>query len=260
MSPQIFFCCDDPERLIYANQLAADLGLPLSENNDLPAQGYILRVTRDRLLLEFRQRKTKHLLSAEFVTGALGYRQAKGGGLRQALARAVGLKNRHQGLNVLDGTAGLGKDGFILATLGCHVTFIERSKLLYFLLQDGLKRAEHAPKLSAVVKNQIKLVESDFRAYLKTLALQNYPQVIYLDPMFPEKSKNALTKMEMRIIRDIVGNDDDMEDMLTDALKLATNRVVVKRPAQAPYLEGIKPDYSMPGKRNRYDVYLTGVK
>lgn len=249
---------EEPTLLPQATLLAASVKAPLLDPENLPKEGYVLWVTPARLLLELRQGNTKHSLSAEFLTGAMGYRTAKGGGVNQTLARAVGLKSRKQGLTVLDGTAGLGKDGFILATLGCSVVLVERSPILFALLQDGLKRAEKEPMLEKMIHTHLKPVLADFRDYVQYLSPENLPEVVYLDPMFPERSKSALTKMEMRIIRDIVGIDNDAEALLTDALKIAKKRVVVKRPLHAPYLRKTEPDFVVPGKRNRYDVYLTG--
>lgn len=242
---------------LLAQQLASRLKLSLIPFENLPEQGYVLCVTPDRLLLQLRQNKQKHNLSVDFLTGTLGYRLAKGGGLQQSLAKAVGLKNRHQGLTILDGTAGLGKDAFVLAMLGCSVCLVERSPILFELLQDGIKRAENSKIIGEKVKNSMRLVKADFRDYVKTLPKALYPEVIYLDPMFPENKKSALTKMEMRIIRDIVGSDKDASVLLEDALVVAKKRVVVKRPLHASSLQGKKPSFVVLGKKNRYDVYLT---
>jgi len=248
----------NPLLLEKAQLLAERLRLPLVTNEDLPETGYVLWVSTDQLSLQLWQHKQKHKLSVDFLTGTLRYRLNKGGGLKQALAKAVGLKNLHQNLSVFDGTAGLGKDAFILAMLGCSVCLIERSALLCELLQDGLNRAEKDPTVGEKVKNNMRLVKADFSHYVRTLAPTFYPEVVYLDPMFPEMRKSALTKLEMRIIRDIVGSDEDASTLLADALAMAKKRVVVKRPVHAHALPGKKPSFVVLGKRNRYDVYLTG--
>src|SRR3546814_8546154 len=46
-------------------------------------------------------------------------------GKQQLLARAIGL-HKYKDLSVLDATAGLGRDGFVLAALGAQVTMVER--------------------------------------------------------------------------------------------------------------------------------------
>ena len=81
------------------------------------------------------------------------------------------------------------------------------------------------------------------------------PQVIYLDPMFPHRDKTALVKKEMRLFRPLVGADQDAPALLAAALALASHRVVVKRPRKAPCIEGPKPSYALEGKSSRYDIY-----
>ena len=81
------------------------------------------------------------------------------------------------------------------------------------------------------------------------------PQVVYVDPMFPHSEKSALVKKEMRVFRDIVGDDADSAELLETALQTATGRVVVKRPRKAPTIEGRAPSYQLEGKSSRYDIY-----
>src|SRR3546814_2367692 len=61
-------------------------------------------------------------------------------GKQQLLARAIGL-HKYKDLSVLDATAGLGRDGFVLAALGAQVTMVERQELLAALLFDAHVRA-----------------------------------------------------------------------------------------------------------------------
>ena len=65
----------------------------------------------------------------DFCDAALLYRKNTTG-KQQGLAKAVGL-NRHEPMQVLDATAGLGKDAFILASLGCRITLLEQSPLIF---------------------------------------------------------------------------------------------------------------------------------
>lgn len=200
-------------------------------------------------------------LSAEFVKGPLGYRRRHGGGRSQAIARAVGLRT-YKGsgpLTVYDVTAGLGRDAFVLATLGCSVHLVERSPIIGALLLDGLARAANSgdPDLVAVV-GSMQVTIGEAAQFLEALPEENLPEVIYLDPMFPVHSKDALNKIEMRIIREIVGPDEDADRLLKIALSKAKRRVVVKRPAAAPPLLGLTPSFLVQGKSNRYDVYLSG--
>jgi 16S rRNA (guanine1516-N2)-methyltransferase len=195
-------------------------------------------------------------LRVDFLGGALGYRRVRGGGKNQLIARAAGLKTYKQPVTIFDATAGLGKDSFILAALGCTVTLVERSPALGELLQDGLDRAKNDPRVSAIISH-MHLIVADAKKILNELLVENYPDIIYLDPMFPVHEKSALNKIEMRLIRELVGDDSDAPLLLDIALKCAKKRVVVKRPRQAKTLNDVKPSLVVAGKANRYDVYLS---
>ena len=78
----------------------------------------------------------------DFVEGELAHRRKFGGGKGQMIAKAVGL-NKGFVPTILDATAGLGADAFVLASLGCEVKMIERSPLARLLLADGLERAKN---------------------------------------------------------------------------------------------------------------------
>ena len=45
--------------------------------------------------------------------------------------------------------------------------------------------------------------------------------------------------------------------MLKLALSIAKNKVVVKRPPNSDFLEGVKPASSLTGKTARFDIYPT---
>lgn len=196
-----------------------------------------------------------HPLVVEFVRGELGYRRVKGGGKNQLIARAVGLKKYKLPLVVFDATAGLGKDSFILAALGCTVTLVERSPVIGALLQDGLNRALQ-DKIVAPIAGRMNLIIEDAQKVLARLSNDAYPDVIYIDPMFPLEEKSALNKIEMRMIRDLVGDDLDSPLLFSQALICAKKRVVVKRPRHAKTINALTPSFVVAGKANRYDVYL----
>ena len=85
---------------------------------------------------------SKKPLIVDFVSSSVNYRQNFGGGRKQDIAKAVGIKSGIRP-NIIDATAGLGRDGFILASLGSHVTLIERSQIIHDLLADGMRRASN---------------------------------------------------------------------------------------------------------------------
>ena len=105
----------------------------------------------------------------------------------------------------------------------------------------------------------MQLHKTDALSYLSELNdnKQNAPDVIYLDPMFPERKKKAQVKKEMQILHQLLGSDDHTAYPLELALSLAKRRVVVKRPKQAEDLNGLEPSFRVVGKAGRYDIYLT---
>jgi 16S rRNA (guanine1516-N2)-methyltransferase len=188
----------------------------------------------------------------DFVEGAVAHRRLFGGGTGQMIAKAVGVQPGVRP-RVLDATAGLGRDGFVLASLGCSVTLIERQPLIAALLEDGLARAAADRDVGPIVA-QMRLLTGNAIELMKAWQGEP-PQVIYLDPMFPHRDKSALVKKEMRLFRPFVGDDLDAPALLQAALVLASHRVVVKRPRKAPIIDGGKPAYALEGKSSRYDIY-----
>ncbi|MBW2712399.1 MAG: class I SAM-dependent methyltransferase [Deltaproteobacteria bacterium] len=181
---------------------------------------------------------------------------------RQPLARAVGLaRSAGKVPRVCDATAGLGGDSWLLAALGCEVIALERSETVFSLLADGLERARaFAPEIC----DRIQLLQGDALEIFANWSERNcgaYPDVVYLDPMFPPKKKKAaLERKEMRALRSVVGEDTDTSELFEAALKLARQRVVVKRPLHAESLVSLPavqgPTVLHKGKSMRYDVYV----
>lgn len=191
-------------------------------------------------------------LIVDFVGGAVGHRFRSGEGRGQALARALGLA-RGVVPEIVDATAGLGRDAFLLASLGAKVTLIERSAQIYDLLVDGLARATAEGGRYAETVARMKLMHGDSCELLPQLK----PQVVLVDPMHPPRGNTALVKKEMRQIREIVGTDPDAEKLMHIALEYAQNRVVLKWPLRAEPMAGIrKPSHQILGKSTRYDVFV----
>ena len=188
----------------------------------------------------------------DFVEGAVAHRRLFGGGSGQMIAKAVGVQSGVRPV-VLDATAGLGRDAFVLASLGCSMTLIERQPIIAALLEDGLARARQDAEVAPIAA-QMQLLCGNAIALMAQWQGEP-PQVIYLDPMFPHRDKSALVKKEMRLFRPLVGDDLDAPALLEAALALASHRVVVKRPRKAPIIDGPKPSHSLEGKSSRYDIY-----
>ncbi len=236
----------------------------ISINDALPPAEIELCFSQDGLRLQGGKGETGSII-VDFGSDSFIYRMMKGGGRKQPLGRAVGLKPGYSPL-VLDATAGLGRDGFLLASLGCRVILCERSAIIYALLRDGLARAAADPRLKAIAR-RITLYLGDSMQLLPLLADEQRPEVIYLDPMFPHRSKSALVKKEMRLVRTVVGDDHDTCALLQTAMAHAGKRVVCKRPIQAAPLnaasregqnrDGRRPDFAITTPKHRYDIYLT---
>lgn len=196
-------------------------------------------------------------VKVDFVSGAKAHRRQYGGGRKQALPKAVGVQAKFKP-SILDCTAGQGGDAFVLADLGCRVEMLERSPIAHLLLDDALLRGREWAKQEGdetllQVFNGMYLRAEDAHGYLANTT-HKY-DVVYLDPMFPERKKSALIKKEMRVFHELVGRDDDADELLAAAQHIATYRVVVKRPKIAPFLAGLAPSYQLLGKSTRFDIY-----
>lgn len=198
----------------------------------------------------------------DFNSAALNYRKQHGGGRNEALAKAIGIKGK-DALSVIDCTAGMGNDSFVMASVGAHVTMLERSPVIAALLEDALKRIDDIPELS----ERLSLVKTDATDYLvskgeskgKKNDAKCLADVIYLDPMFPHKKKSALVKKEMRAFQQLLGADMDSARLLEAALNYAGKRVVVKRPGYAEPIQlksGRRPNTAIESKKHRFDVYI----
>lgn len=193
----------------------------------------------------------------DFIAGAVAHRRKFGGGKSQMLAKAAGIKDKLRP-SVLDLTAGLGKDAFVLACLGCEVTLVERHSEVFDALTEALDRAtSHArmedAELLAILR-RMQVFQGEALEYLRAHQPLSQ-QVIYLDPMFPERKKSAAVKKEMVLLQELVGDDPDADQLLEASLLSGARRVVVKRPRLAPCLAGRQPSLVFEGKSSRFDVY-----
>ena len=239
-----------------ADALAESLGLDnlgVVRPRDVGDIPVLLFLDEQGLGLQLTGKGAPGPVRAEFVTGKMGYRREHGGGAGQLVAKAVGLQKTRATLNVVDATAGLGQDAFVLASLGCRVTLFERNPVIHALLADGLARAALNLDCAAIVE-RMRLLEGSSIDWLAQ-ADAEAADIVYLDPMFPHRDKSALVKKEMQVFRTIVGDDEDSGQLLAGALERARYRVVVQRPRKAPAIEGPEPTTRIEGKSSRYDVY-----
>ncbi len=210
------------------------------ENFDLSQVSKIVFLHSSPIIYDLAGNK----FSIDFNENKLNYHKKKGSIKTELIGRAMGAGRA--GLRVLDLSAGLGIDAIFLSQLGYQVTALERNPLIYLALQTAWNHLLTA-------KEKINFVYSSALDYFKTTD-QTF-DVIYFDPMFPDKIKTALPRQEMVFFRNLVGDDVDAQTVLESALKFKNvERIVVKRPAKAPILGG-KPHSEVSGKLVRFDIY-----
>ena len=260
-----------PEDVTEATGLARQLGLALLPTGTRPrecadydavlllAGGRLaLQQTRPRDAPESRRSAGQVLPGPVAVDfGSAGMRHRRRSGQNELLGRAVGVSARRR-LRVLDATAGLGRDSFVLADLGCTVALCEREPVIVALLEHGLRAAAGSgdPWLREVVQ-RMTLHPQDARTLAAGVAAR--VDVIYLDPMFPVRAKSAAVKKEMALFQLLLDDDAAPEDpaaLLQWALDQQVARVVVKRPSRAPVLGSQQVSHSLGGKAVRFDVYV----
>lgn len=236
-----------------AAELSIFLGLPQRPAGTNPRYCAdavaLLTVSGANLALQMTGKGAPGPVAVDF--GAAGMRHRRRSGHNELLGKAVGVGKR-PGLRVIDATAGLGRDSFVLADLGCSVTLCERNPLVACLLESGLQAAQCGddPWL-AQVTGRMRLHRGPAQESGAAA------DVIYLDPMFPQRDKSAAVKKEMALFQLLLeGEPDDGSELLEWALSQDVARVVVKRPPKAPALGGINPSHVIRGKAVRYDVHV----
>jgi 16S rRNA (guanine1516-N2)-methyltransferase len=190
-------------------------------------------------------------VTASFLQGKTTHRLKFGGGKGQMIAKAVGL-NKGVSPTILDATAGLAQDAFVLASLGCDITLLERSPIIAELVAVALNESQETE--IADITSHMKLIAVNACEWL-TVQTDKIADVIYLDPMYPHRDKTALVKKEMRLFHTLVGESVDDADLLEAALQKARYRVVVKRPRKGDTIQGQQPAHQILGKSCRYDIY-----
>lgn len=246
--------------------LADMLGIPAMATwerhrlSSLDTPPFTLRLADEQLTLTAENEPQWVGIVVDFLAGSMAHRrrQPVGG---EMVVKAVWGRGKEP-ITVLDATAGLGRDGFLLASSGATVVSCERHPAIALLLADGYWRARQATIPDPEGEGMPALAALQSRWTLRhgdaiTLMRQLTPDVIYLDPMFPEREKSALVKKEMRAFRELVGEDLDAQALFDAACQCARKRVVVKRPSSGVSL-GRKPSHVLEGKSNRFDVYTVG--
>ncbi len=173
---------------------------------------------------------------------------------KELLARAAKIKDADRPLVAIDATAGLGEDSLILAAAGFYVKMFERNPVIYELLEDALARAAEVLELRDIVA-RMELNHGDSVEAMRNLDFT--PDVILLDPMFPERQKSALVKKKLQVIQKLEIPCADEAEMILTAMAAKPKKLIVKRPPKGPYLAGLKPDFSIEGKAVRFDGFAS---
>ena len=253
-SPLISTTYSHPSSQAKARAFSEDNNLGCDNLNKCQSQ---LALNYSDLVVELIDIKNKVHLSVDFIEGSLGHRKKYGGGRGQTIAKAIGLKQGKPVPSVLDATAGLAKDSYVFACLGCSVVMLERSPIVAELVKDAIARASLCGEFNDILKQGFKLIINDALSHINSISDEDKPDVIYLDPMYPDKKKSASVKKNMQLLQKLLGHDLDTDDVLNAALNKAGKRVVVKRPKGAPILNATcKPTLAYESKSTRYDTYI----
>lgn len=240
----------DETSVAAAGTLAERLGSP--RRTHPPERGLYLWLAPDGLSL-CQAAGPAMCMRAEFVSGVQGYRSARQRHQHEAVVRACGITRGHCPW-VVDATAGLGRDAFVLASAGARVTLLERSPVVHALLTDGLQRATAAGAGERTGRMHAHAV--DAVDWLTGAAGDVSPAVVYLDPMYSGRRRGAAGK-ELALLQALLTDTTDEPALLAQARAVATERVVVKRHRHAAPLADQPPDYHLPGRSTRFDVYRT---
>ncbi|MGI6108196.1 MAG: class I SAM-dependent methyltransferase [Lachnospiraceae bacterium] len=180
----------------------------------------------------------------------------RGNLMSELVVRAVKIRGAEKPLTVLDATAGFAEDSFLLAACGFTVRMYEKDGTIAALLSDALRRASENAELREI-SARMTLTCGDSIGAMRQLGPENAPDVIYLDPMFPERQKSGLVKKKFQLLHYLEKPEEDGDALLSAALSAHPRKIVIKRPLKGPYLGGVRPSYTKPGKAIRYDMILT---
>jgi len=237
MNPLVVRCLA-PSQEARAKQIALDLGVPFDEESDA---NITLCVSEQGLALQFSGQKP---IAPDFQWERWKQRRQEGG--KQALIKACKPK---PGMCIIDATAGWGRDSALLASFGAKLSMLERSTVMQTLLQDALQRQDSVSQQ----RLNLSLIKTDAIAYLSELSTEEAPELIYLDPMHPEREKSALVKQDLQLLQDLIGQDRDVSQLLQQARRVAKSKVVLKWPAKKPF--PVEPQYCIRGKTIQYGCY-----
>ena len=186
----------------------------------------------------------------------------KQGRLQQELLVKVARTKGIESPWAIDATAGFGEDSLLLAAAGFTVDLYEQDCVIAVLLKDALNRAAGDPALAAAVSRMRLHAGEDGIAGLRHTAelvergKLAAPDVVYLDPMFPERTKSAAVKKKFQLLHHLEQPCADEETLVEAALVPRPRKVVIKRPGKGRLLAGVKPSNQLAGKAVSYGVLV----
>lgn len=253
MLTNITIYCSEKNKLELAKNFADTHQLNFT--TELPLDS-IFYMSFDQNQTVLHDTKNSSELVVDFTSGGLAHRLQYGGGKGQTIAKAIGINSKNKP-HILDATAGLGRDAIILANLGCKVSLVEQSPILAEMLKQAIESAKDNHLFQQATRHGFELHNANSSEFMKSKVIPDC-DVVYLDPMYPEKKKSALVKKDMQMLQALIGHssDDTTAELLASALSFAKQRVVVKRPKGANTLNGPAPTMSLHSKKTRYDVYV----
>lgn len=235
-----------------AQGIATRLGLPFAKRLTEVTTSVVLVIDVERSWLQRVSEPVLGPVTVDFTSSAMLHRRRAGH--NEPIGRAVGVR-ADRCPTVFDATAGLGRDAFVLADLGCRITLCEQMTPVAHLLEEAVSLA----KMSTLQKVQMAAGRMTVTCADSTTSDASGYDVIYLDPMFPERSKTAAVKKDLatlQALRSDSEQDIDATALLAWAKEQSVPRIVVKRPVKAIVVGSARPSHSIIGKTIRYDVFI----
>lgn len=259
---QVVFLMSDNDELIFIQKLIHDFAIELTlnpifvhkkdnktlktiatENPHLP----ILFFDKNSLILAMSDNNELIKVSPDWQSHQS--RIVKAGKNSELLLKIAKLTND---MTAVDGTAGFGIDGLILASTGASVTFIEQNPLLFLMLiAEKTKMSQHKNWQKLMNRIEIRFGNSGER-----LNEIGKVDLIYLDPMFPTNSYKSLVNKNMQVLHHfIMPPSIDEEIHLFNTAIHHCDKLIIKRPISAPYFANISPVQSTNNEAIRFDKY-----
>lgn len=231
-----------------ANRIAEKLKIDIVSKNDIKSKSQLILQLDETGLSLIGNNMVLHGDFSKMI------RRIKTNNLQsELLIKASKIKGKQTGLTVLDATAGMGEDSFLLAAYGFEVNLYESNPIIAMLLQDTIERASNDKEIAYIVQ-RMHVYEEDSIKAMKNLSKK--PDIIYLDPMFPERNKSSLIKKKFQLLQQLECPCLNEDELLQSAINVNPYKIVIKRPLKGPYLADVKPSYSLKGNSIRYDCLV----